>query len=104
MIFDTKKGLLVNGVSTKLKGVCLHQEAGCLGTAVTKEIWRDRLTHLKKLGCNAIRAAHHTYSEEFLDLCDEMGFMYMKNVLINGRADCMDATLTKTGNQMLKQW
>lgn len=74
VIFDTKKGLLVNGVSTKLKGVCLHQEAGCLGTAVTKEIWRERLTHLKKLGCNAIRAAHHTYSEEFLDLCDEMGF------------------------------
>ena len=74
VIFDTKKGLLVNGVSTKLKGVCLHQEAGCLGTAVTKEIWRERLTHLKKLGCNAIRAAHHTYSEEFLDLCDEIGF------------------------------
>ena len=44
VIFDTKKGLLVNGVSTKLKGVCLHQEAGCLGTAVTKEIWRERLT------------------------------------------------------------
>lgn len=74
VVFDAKKGMLVNGVPTKLKGVCLHQEAGCLGTAVTKEIWRERLTHLKKLGCNAIRAAHHTYSEEFLDLCDEMGF------------------------------
>ena len=74
VVFDSKKGMLVNGVPTKLKGVCLHQEAGCLGTAVTKEIWRERLTHLKKLGCNAIRAAHHTYSEEFLDLCDEMGF------------------------------
>lgn len=74
VVFDSKKGMLVSGVPTKLKGVCLHQEAGCLGTAVTKEIWRERLTHLKKLGCNAIRAAHHTYSEEFLDLCDEMGF------------------------------
>lgn len=74
VVFDAKKGMLVNGVPTKLKGVCLHQEAGCLGTAVTKEIWRERLAHLKKLGCNAIRAAHHTYSEEFLDLCDEMGF------------------------------
>lgn len=72
--FDAQKGMLVNGVPTKLKGVCLHQEAGCLGTAVTKEIWRERLSHLKDLGCNAIRAAHHTYSEEFLDLCDEMGF------------------------------
>lgn len=72
--FDARKGMSVNGVSVKLKGVCLHQEAGCLGTAVTKEIWEERLGHLKSLGCNAIRAAHHTYSEEFLDLCDEMGF------------------------------
>ena len=38
VVFDAKKGMLVNGVPTKLKGVCLHQEAGCLGTAVTKEI------------------------------------------------------------------
>ena len=37
VVFDAKKGMLVNGVPTKLKGVCLHQEAGCLGTAVTKE-------------------------------------------------------------------
>lgn len=72
--FDAQKGMFVNGVPSKLKGVCLHQEAGCLGTAVTKEIWQERLGHLKNLGCNAIRAAHHTYSEEFLDLCDEMGF------------------------------
>ena len=72
--FDAQKGMFVNGVPTKLKGVCLHQEAGCLGTAVTKEIWQERLAHLKDLGCNAIRAAHHTYSEEFLNLCDEMGF------------------------------
>ena len=74
VVFDAKKGMLVNGVPTKLKGVCLHQEAGCLGTAVTKEVWRERLTHLKSLGCNAIRAAHHTYAEDFLDLCDEIGF------------------------------
>ena len=74
VVFDAKKGMLVNGVPTKLKGVCLHQEAGCLGTAVTKEIWRERLAHLKSLGCNAIRAAHHTYAEDFLDLCDEIGF------------------------------
>lgn len=72
--FDVKKGMVVNGNPVKLKGVCLHQEAGCLGIAVTEEIWRERLGHLKKLGCNAIRAAHHTFATEFLDLCDELGF------------------------------
>jgi beta-galactosidase len=67
-------GLFVNGQPVKLKGVCLHQDVGSLGIAATKELWRERLNALRELGCNAIRAAHHTYAEEFLDLCDEMGF------------------------------
>ncbi|MCM1065099.1 MAG: DUF4982 domain-containing protein [Eubacterium sp.] len=68
------RGMFVNGASVKLHGVCLHQECGGLGNAVRPEIWRERLLLLKKMGCNAIRAAHHTFAEEFLDLCDEMGF------------------------------
>lgn len=68
------KGLYVNGRQVKLKGVCIHQDVGCLGTAARKEIFRQRLLALKETGCNAIRPAHHTYCSEFLDLCDEMGF------------------------------
>lgn len=68
------KGMYVNGKNVKLKGVCLHQEVGCRGIAAKKEIWRKRLQILKEMGCNSIRAAHHTHSVEFLDLCDEMGF------------------------------
>lgn len=30
-------GLFVNGIETKLKGVCLHHEAGSLGAAVPKK-------------------------------------------------------------------
>lgn len=72
--FLTEKGLLINGIPTKLKGVCLHQDAGCMGAAAKKEVWRERLALLKKMGCNAIRAAHHMHSSDFMDLCDEMGF------------------------------
>lgn len=68
------KGLLINGEKTKLKGVCLHQDAGCFGTAVTKELLKERLAELKKIGCNAIRPAHHVFLPQFLELCDEMGF------------------------------
>lgn len=68
------KGMYVNGQPVKLKGVCLHQDAGCLGIAVRKEMFRQRLLALKEAGCNAIRPAHHTFSSEFLDLCDELGF------------------------------
>lgn len=71
---DPRKGMLVNGETVKLKGVCIHQDAGCLGIAVPKEVWKEKLLKLKEIGCNAIRAAHHIYAPEFLDLCDEMGF------------------------------
>lgn len=69
-----REGLWINGKHTLLRGVCLHQDVACCGIAVKKELWRDRLRKLKKLGCNALRLAHHPFSREFLDLCDEMGF------------------------------
>lgn len=72
--FIPQKGMFVNGQRVLLKGVCLHQEAGCVGIAAKREVWEARLKQLKEMGCNAIRAAHHTHSEEFMDLCDEMGF------------------------------
>ena len=71
---SAEKGLTVNGIPVKLRGVCLHQDMGCRGIAATKEMWRDRLKKLKEMGCNALRLAHHMHSNEMLDLCDEMGF------------------------------
>lgn len=68
------QGMFVNGSRVKIKGVCLHQDVGSLGLAAVKEIYRQRLMALKEMGCNAIRPSHHTFSSEFLDLCDEMGF------------------------------
>lgn len=58
-----------------MKGVCLHHDAGCLGAAVPKSVWRRRFTELKAMGCNAIRCSHNPPAPDFLDLCDEMGFL-----------------------------
>lgn len=69
-----QEGLYVNDKPVLLRGVCLHQDVAARGIAVKKELWRDRLRKLKELGCNALRLAHHPFSREFLDLCDEMGF------------------------------
>ena len=69
-----KKGMKVNGKTVKLKGVCLHHDCGITGSAFYKDAWRRRLSVLKSIGCNAIRTSHNTPAEEFLDLCDEMGF------------------------------
>ena len=56
--FHPDRGFFLNGKSYKLKGVCLHHDAGCLGAAVPYEIWCRRLIKLKKMGCNAIRMSH----------------------------------------------
>lgn len=73
--FDTQTGFYLNGKNMKIKGVCLHHDAGLVGAAVTETVWRRRLNILKECGCNAIRSSHNPTSELFLDLCDEMGFL-----------------------------
>ncbi|MEH0152634.1 sugar-binding domain-containing protein [Limibacter armeniacum] len=73
--FDPDSGFFLNGQNRKIKGVCLHHDAGLVGTAVPKGVWRRRLQLLKDGGCNAIRISHNPGSQEFLDLCDEMGFL-----------------------------
>lgn len=72
--FIPGEGMLVNGKKDILKGVCVHQDIACRGIAARKELWRQRLLSLKEMGCNAIRPAHHVFSSEFLELCDELGF------------------------------
>ncbi len=75
--FDTEKGMFLNGKNIKLKGVCLHHEAGCLGAAVPDRALERRLEVLKSMGCNAIRTSHNPPAPELLDLCDNMGFLVM---------------------------
>ncbi len=75
--FDPNKGFFLNGVHTKLKGVCVHHDAGALGAAVPKEVWRDRLLKLKECGTNALRTSHNPPDPTLLDLCDELGFITM---------------------------
>ncbi len=75
--FDAAKGFFLNEKPMKLKGVCLHHDAGCLGAAVPEKVWERRLRTLKELGVNAIRTSHNPPAPEFLDLCDRFGFVVM---------------------------
>jgi beta-galactosidase/beta-glucuronidase len=73
--FDPDKGFFLNGKSMKLKGICMHHDAGTLGSAVPEEEIARRLDILKEMGCNAIRTSHNPFSTDFLDLCDASGFL-----------------------------
>ncbi|ARN57850.1 glycoside hydrolase family 2 TIM barrel-domain containing protein [Sedimentisphaera salicampi] len=75
--FDSNEGFFLNGEPMLIKGVCLHDGAGALGTAVPKPVWRRRLQKLKDGGCNAIRMSHNPHDPHLYDLCDEMGFLVM---------------------------
>jgi beta-galactosidase len=73
--FDPDKGFALNNKWMKIKGVCLHHDAGVLGAAVPKIVWKTRILQLKEIGCNAIRVSHNPQSTEVYDLCDELGML-----------------------------
>ena len=75
--FDPDTGFRLNGRNFKIKGVCLHFDAGGLGTAVPVGAWVHRFEALKEMGVNAIRTAHDPPDPAFLDLADRMGFLVM---------------------------
>ena len=76
-VFDADHGFFLNGENMKLRGVCVHHDAGCLGAAVPESVWRIRLEKLKAMGCNALRTAHNPPDPALLDLCDRLGFLVM---------------------------
>lgn len=75
LAFDPNKGFALNGQRMKVKGVCLHHDAGVLGAAVPPEVWKSRLLTLKETGCNAIRTSHNPQSPDLYALCDELGML-----------------------------
>ncbi|WP_418508537.1 DUF4982 domain-containing protein [Corallibacter sp.] len=75
--YSPKTGFSLNGETRKFKGVCLHHDLGPIGTAVNMSALRRQLKILKDMGCNAIRSAHNMPSFEQLELCDEMGFLFL---------------------------
>ena len=76
-MFDPDKGFALNGEWMKMKGVCLHHDAGVLGSAVPREVWKRRLLNLKEIGCNAVRMSHNPQAPDMYELCDELGLLVM---------------------------
>ena len=100
--FEAVTGYWLNGKNIKIKGVCLHHDAGALGSAVPERAWERRLELLKKAGVNAIRTAHNPVAPEFLDLCDRMGFLVMDETFDTWTAAKPNGE--KGYNQFFTQW
>lgn len=48
--FDGETGFYLNGKNRKFKGVCVHQDHGCVGVAVPPAIQEWRVRQLKEMG------------------------------------------------------
>ncbi|HJX66283.1 MAG TPA: glycoside hydrolase family 2 TIM barrel-domain containing protein, partial [Polyangia bacterium] len=75
--YTAGSGLTINGVATKMKGVCLHHTLVPAGAAVADSMWERAIKELKASGANSIRTSHDPYSPEFYDICDEQGMLVM---------------------------
>lgn len=72
-----QEGFKLNGVNMKIKGVCMHQSMGAIGTAFNDDVWRQKLLQLKEMGCNAVRTSHYPFAPEFYEMCDTLGLMVL---------------------------
>ena len=70
-------GFQLNGMTRKIKGVCLHHDLGPLGVAVNKAALIRQIKTMKEMGCDAIRTSHNMPSQMQMDICDSLGMMVM---------------------------
>ena len=70
-------GFQLNGVTRKIKGVCLHHDLGPLGAAINRSALIRQIKMMKEMGCDAIRTSHNMPSQMQMDICDSLGMMVM---------------------------
>jgi beta-galactosidase len=77
IVVSNEKGLLVNGVPVKIKGVNCHQDHAGVGSALPDYLQYYRIRLLKAMGANAYRTSHHAPTPELLEACDSLGMLVM---------------------------
>ena len=78
--FDKDTGFYLNGVPTKLKGVCVHHDGGCIGAAENRSAIERQVDILTNMGCNAIRLTHNPFGAEYLDVCQRKGVLLVEEL------------------------
>ncbi|MGB7567846.1 MAG: glycoside hydrolase family 2 TIM barrel-domain containing protein [Chitinivibrionales bacterium] len=75
--FTPGTGMTLNGVPTKMKGICMHENLVPVGSAIPDEMFERAIRELKASGCTSIRTSHNQESQEFYDICDQVGMMVL---------------------------
>lgn len=67
--------ILLNGEPLRLLGVNRHESHPEFGPVQPTQLMVDDLKYARELKANFIRGAHYQQNPEFLELCDQMGFL-----------------------------
>ncbi|MDH6303427.1 beta-galactosidase [Parabacteroides sp. PF5-5] len=73
--WDPATGFYLNEKATKILGVCMHHDLGCLGAAINYRALTRQVEILKEMGVNSIRTSHNPPTPELLEICDRMGIL-----------------------------
>ena len=82
---DAVHGLRINGEPYKMRGGCVHNDNGPLGSVCIPRAEERRVEILKANGYNAIRTSHNPPSRDFLEACDRLGML-----VIDEAFDCWE--------------
>ncbi len=77
LVFDTARGVYLNGKHIKLHGVDLHNDQGALGSVDNYDALYRQMSMLKRMGVNAFRTSHNPPSPEMVDVCQRLGIVMM---------------------------
>lgn len=94
IVFDADRGMLLNGRPVKLRGACVHQDLGGVGTALTDNLQEYKIRRLKEMGVNAYRCSHHAPAPALLAACDRLGMLVMDETRMFGTSPEAQRQLT----------
>ena len=76
--FDPVQGMRLNNHPIHLRGCCIHEDNGILGTADFASAVERKVHLLKEAGFNALRIAHQPATKNLLICCDKVGMLLLE--------------------------
>ena len=75
-----KDELLLNGQPVKMTGFGMHEDFPVHGRGLDLPVWVRNFELLKWAGANSFRTSHYPYSEEAMQLADQLGVLVINEI------------------------
>ena len=69
------RGLLLNGLPCRIRGVAKHQDRAGVYCAQSSEMIREDFALIAEIGANGVRLSHYQHPQAAYDCCDELGLL-----------------------------